>query len=294
VAKGSRALKQVYRHVEPFSFGDFLSFLSARVLIQQRTDLSRRRGGRMVVLANDPIGLEINARGLYELAELEAIFGFLAPLSGIFRTGHALDIGANIGSHSIYFPQRFSKVMSFEPHPLMFRILDINASLYTNIHANPFGLSDQAGTAVLTEHAGNSGMNALQPNGGEGLEIGLRRLDDLGLDVERLALIKLDVEGHEAPVLRGGLATLERAKPIILFELLASDPGDKVEILSGLGYRFAWPEPITPGIGKYFRMVSMVATQRRRKRIVTGGMIERANHNMVIAIPPQWQGPLRV
>jgi len=251
----------------------------------------------MVVLANDPIGLEINARGFYEYAELRAIFGFLAPLAETFRHGIALDIGANIGNHSIFFSHRFAEVIAFEPHPLMFRILEINASLYATIRAHPFGLSDHARMAVLTENPRNSGVNSLDPNGGQGLDVALKRLDDLGLDAKRIALVKLDVEGHEAHVLRGGLATLKEAKPIVLFEMLETEPPDKaekVEILRGLGYRFAWPEPIRRDLDIYLTMLRTAATRQRRKRILTGDMIERANHNMVIAIPPQWQGVLKV
>ena len=43
-----------------------------------------------------------------------------------YFNGTVLDIGANIGNHSLFFSNYFYKVLSFEPHPKIFKVLAIN------------------------------------------------------------------------------------------------------------------------------------------------------------------------
>ncbi len=56
----------------------------------------------------------MNSFGLYESEGLFALFKFLKPIIGDFQNASALDIGANIGNHSVYFANYFDKIYSFE------------------------------------------------------------------------------------------------------------------------------------------------------------------------------------
>ncbi len=79
---------------------------------------------QLVVFSFDYVSTAINIDGIYEIDELEVLFEWLKLLNidEIFE-GSALDIGANIGNHSLYFSDYFSEVLSYEPHPLTYELL---------------------------------------------------------------------------------------------------------------------------------------------------------------------------
>ena len=82
----------------------------------------------MAVFAHDYIGASINQFGVFEGEELDILFDFLEPLHSSFRAGTALDIGANIGNHSIYFADHFRTILAFEPNPTAFALLSFNTT----------------------------------------------------------------------------------------------------------------------------------------------------------------------
>lgn len=244
----------------------------------------------MVVYANDLIGEVINAHGFYEYAELTAIFDFLRPLYKEFHYSVALDIGANVGNHSIYFSKYFQRVHAFEPHPITRQILELNASFYPNILVHGYGLSDCNGEVALKENPKNMGTSRIVADGQGDYRIQLRRLDDVELDRRKIILIKVDVEGHEAQVLRGGWETIKLAKPLILFEAHAKDfdgPMDEVDLLKAMDYVFVWIQPRGSGIKKHAAWIRQLLTKRKKLILCTGDTIPRADHAMIIAVPPQ-------
>lgn len=249
----------------------------------------------MVAYANDTIGNAIAATGFYEWTELQAVFDFLAPLREEFKDSLALDVGANIGNHSVYFSRHFKEVHAFEPHPVTCRILEINASLYSGIRVHNVALSDRAGAAHLVENPTNLGGSRIVAGSSASAVISLQRLDDCEIDRSQISLIKLDVEGHEAQVLRGGVETLQESMPVVLFEAHATDfdgPMDEVEILNGLGYRFAWIQPLGVGLRKYVNLLIMLMRGQKVRAICTGDGIPPADHSMIVAVPPRWQALL--
>lgn len=129
------------------------------------------------------------------------------------------DVGANIGNHTMYFAAHGFRVHAFEPNP------DAVEYLRRNVLINRFGdlvqvhavaAGDHAGTAsvALGESEMRLGMARSLPGAGD---IPLVRLDDL-LGDEEVALIKIDVEGAEASVVRGAASIIARDKPVIVVE----------------------------------------------------------------------------
>ena len=45
----------------------------------------------------------------------------------------SIDIGANVGNHSVFFSKKFDKVLAFEPLPMALKLLKINTEKYSNI-----------------------------------------------------------------------------------------------------------------------------------------------------------------
>jgi hypothetical protein len=82
---------------------------------------------QLAVFAFDHIGLRINLDGRHEKRTLDLIRNYLeSVISGMDRTA-ALDIGANIGNHSVYFSDLFAEVYAFEPNPRTFSLLKFNS-----------------------------------------------------------------------------------------------------------------------------------------------------------------------
>jgi FkbM family methyltransferase len=256
------------------------------------------RGQRFATFANDWLGMHVNIDGYYAKQTLDLAFLFLQPLLPDFATGLALDVGANIGNHSVYFDKLFSRVVAFEPNPLTFALLRFNAANGRHIEARNCGLGDVAGRFFMRDNPTNVGGVRIDPAAGEsstGIPIEVRRLDECDLSLENLQLIKLDVEGFEPHVLRGGLATLEQHRPVLLFEQHADEfahgTSEAIELLRPLGYEFCWESQDQPHPRSWRRVAAwldyVTGTRKIRRRIVSAPDVPPADYESIIAVPPQ-------
>ncbi|MGV0643468.1 FkbM family methyltransferase [Mycolicibacterium sp. XJ879] len=134
-----------------------------------------------------------------------------------------LDVGANDGVYSYFALGHYRRVLAVEAHPGLVNALrrivkDPNEVLAT-------ALSDEVGETTLhvpvrrgREVTTRSSLQA-DANPGFSLRavpVPTTTVDRLGLD--RLGVIKIDVEGHELKVLRGAAQTLATAKPVCIVE----------------------------------------------------------------------------
>lgn len=135
------------------------------------------------------------------------------------------DIGSNIGYYSLTIAQALAgqcRINAFEPNPSTFEKLSRNIqsnSMSAVINAHSVALSDRVETGHLVNCAGNSGASHLSSLAG-GVPVAVTTLDAFmersGMD--RLDVVKIDVEGYEIRVLRGAQSTLSRFKPDLLIE----------------------------------------------------------------------------
>jgi FkbM family methyltransferase len=197
-------------------------------LLHRHRRLVRTKGyPSLAVIPDDEIGLEIIRSGLYEENILQLMFDeVLAPLQHKFNSSSALDVGANIGNHSLYFARRFKTVVAFEPGVIASLLLEANIKINRpgNVLFFRLGLSDASGKAELeTREPNNLGTSSvtLGPGSSTSESVELRRGDDvIGAlpELPKVALIKLDVEGHELPALKGLEGLLRSQMPVVLFE----------------------------------------------------------------------------
>ncbi len=144
-----------------------------------------------------------------------------------------LDAGANEGVYTVFAAARLGRqgtVWAFEPSQReiarLRRNLDLNK---LSPRVFPIALAENAGQAEISVAGyGHEGLNTLGTFFNEIEEsrreaINVARLDDVVSEnpLSRLDVIKIDVEGAELKLLRGAAATLQRFRPLILFE--ASD-----------------------------------------------------------------------
>lgn len=185
---------------------------------------SHRAAGRPALAgyAFDHITVKILLDGRFaarELAILEKwVFPRLAP------GGICLDIGANIGNHSVAFADQFEHVHAFEPNPKALDLLQVNAKLRPNITVHPIGLSDRTETLEGVQPAhnlGGTGVATASRREGTAVTLPLFPLDEVAFDPggARIRFVKIDVEGFEEQVIRGAANTLREHRPVIGMEV---------------------------------------------------------------------------
>ena len=147
--------------------------------------------------------------GEYEQAETVA-FSRLVEKGSI-----VLDVGANIGYFATFFAQRAAHVYAIEPTPSTLALLRENVSAYSNVTVLPVAVSDQPGTMSLWIDDRNAGDNTLyeQP-GRRSVTVPVTTVDALvrELQIPRVDLIKIDIQGAEVAAFRGMRETL-RSNP---------------------------------------------------------------------------------
>jgi len=222
---------------------------------------------RHVLLPGDEVSSELLVAGIHEGALLQPLFDhFLRAQQSIFRERVALDVGANIGNHSLFFSRYFKRVIAVEPNPLTLHVLRANAALSgADIDVLPMGFAAEAAQLTFySNREGNLGASGFAFAGGptsagsgESISCPVERGDDVlaRMGVAPLGLIKLDVEGAELSALHGLRQRLENDKPCVIFESLRSEgEGGGAEIFAFLG---------SVGYRQFFAVESDVGTARR-------------------------------
>lgn len=138
-----------------------------------------------------------------------------------------LDVGANLGHHSLFASRHFSKVLAFEPYPpVRARLLDVvKQNSIGNIAVHGAGLgSATAEVSFFAPPDTNLGSGSFRPQYSElntpyallQVVVGDEYLKD---KINAVDVIKIDVEGYESEVLKGLRLTLERYRPGVILEL---------------------------------------------------------------------------
>jgi FkbM family methyltransferase len=165
--------------------------------------------------------------GAYELRFLQVVERFFRGKPDAVM----LDIGANIGNHAIYLSSTFDRIICFEPSPYIAERLTKNVTLnrLTNIEIHTVGLSNrEAALHYKLDTSGNLGASHFQSEADEQtIELPVCRGDDYlsNKSVNRIDLIKVDVEHHELEVFEGLKLTISRCRPIIAFEFHGASQG---------------------------------------------------------------------
>jgi FkbM family methyltransferase len=225
----------------------------------------------MAVMAFDFIANKITTNGVYELLELEQLFSLLDGFEHQFKLGTACDIGANIGNHSRYFSSKFSKVVAFEPNPLIVDILKFNTKAFTNISILEYAVGNFLGEApIFGDQKNLGGFSVLQNRNASNRNmpeeqilsetIHVITLDSMLNDLIDLELIKIDVEGFERQVIEGAAHTIETFKPVIAFEQWPTDfvnsKSQAINLLTEMGYVFYWQTEYSTSNSRLIKYIS--------------------------------------
>jgi len=223
--------------------------------------------GSMIVNRNDycmvdanrgyGVGFQILNNSHFDATEVGLALEMLKRRRQHFGDGVvAIDGGANIGVHTLEWARYmygWGRVTAFEAQEIVFYALAGNVALNNCLNA-------RVRLAALGERCGNlavpqpdyftpASFGSLELRQGANTEfigqqisyaasasttVPMVNLDSLGL--ERLDLVKLDVEGMELEALRGGRDVLARHHPIMIIEVIKSDQAELEAFVSELGY----------------------------------------------------------
>ncbi len=215
--------------------------------VTQNRLLVDARHGRLLIDAQDSLGGMIAKYG--EWAELE-----LSRLTSVLKPGDVvIEVGAHVGSMTLGLARAVGPggaVYAFEPQVGVYCLLAANMALNGLDQVRPVQalVGAQAGWRSAPHTAeGMTNQGAVSfvgrpilPTGGADL-IQQIMLDDWFRDLDRLRLLKIDVEGMEPEVLTGATELVRRLRPVIQAECTRPDGFDALNrFADALGYDLYW------------------------------------------------------
>ena len=174
--------------------------------------------------ANGFLDTYIFSVGIYEDYILDLIHNNI-PRGGVF-----FDVGANIGLHSVFAAKCLQgstgRVYAFEPVPSLREQLQASLALnnLSNVKVFPYALGDSNASSEIYFSNCNMGHSTLMPSSdvNQVLRVEIKKLDCEFESLDRLDLMKIDVEGYEYSVLVGAGKTIQKYRPVILLEFSPS------------------------------------------------------------------------
>ncbi len=255
-------------------------------------------GGFRIVVPADPRRLSTHV-----FLEQEDWFEDEAPfIRALIAPGErVLDIGANLGFYSLTAARAAGpegRVWSFEPTADIAQRLRESAALngFATLNVVEMALGDARGEAFLGRGE-NDELNRIVATAAQGVAVRMERLDDWSAsepDARGIGFVKLDVEGHEAAVIAGGLDFFARESPLVMLEITDGQAvrDDALQRLRDIGYEsyrllpepnilvpFSGPRPDS-GVLNLF-----AAKPNRAERLAARGLLARSLPPPMLAEP---------
>lgn len=176
---------------------------------------------------------------------------YIAALRELYTRGNFLDVGSNIGIYVVSMADVVraggGRIISIEP--LTANITRQHANIELNGCADvvehiDLAVGSESGTVFMTGDFASSSVNGVVASDGT-VPVTVTTLDELAASgrLPDITLIKMDIEGYEPAVLRGGVELLKRDRPVVFAEFNRERMGmngfamaDSWNLLKSLGY----------------------------------------------------------
>jgi FkbM family methyltransferase len=181
--------------------------------------------GVKMIVENDMV-VKDSSKGFFE-AETYHTWSLMLNDEDMF-----IDVGAYTGIYSLVAAKRGLRTLTFEPNPNVYHRLVENIELNDMCHligAHNVAVSSSKGKSFLhTKNFKMTSAGSLSQDS-EGIPVDVITLDCLQDTIDRLVgTIKIDVEGHELDVLRGGDWILKEHKPDLIIEALSVEKAQEI------------------------------------------------------------------
>ena len=166
-----------------------------------------RFGGSSIVFPRDGIG------SCFEVFD-ERVYDRVNPV----RHGDVVvDVGAYVGMFAIKVAHVASMVLAIEPNRdnANYIINNLVTSGIHNVQVVQQAVADRCGTGALHLHHMSS-CHSLVYGGRSSTTVMVNTLDNICSEESRIGLVKIDAEGSELAVIRGGKDTLQRARSVVV------------------------------------------------------------------------------
>jgi len=195
--------------------------------------------GTMIYNKHDMyIGRSLDVYGMWGYQEIEKTLDY--------ATDVVLDVGANIGTHTLAYATKARTVLAFEPVPYLFQLLCTNVSLNCLENVIPINtaIGNTTGITSIVQPDRTRENNLGACKVGDGYDhVTIRKIDDL--TIQNVTLIKIDVEGYECQVINGALDTIYRCSPVMLVENDRPEQHDRlIRLVESLDY--SWQHAVFP------------------------------------------------
>ena len=200
----------------------------------------RRHGLMRFFLKDAYCGRALALYGEWSEAEHRVAASLLSPGDVV------VEAGSNIGTLTVPLARAVGPagiVHAFEPqravHDLLAHNLAVNGLRNVVLHNAAVGDVPGRISVPVPDYGQAGNFGAIRMGGIDGASIPLETVDGLSLD--RLALLKADVEGMEVPVLEGAARTIARCRPALYVENDRDDRSpDLIARIQSFGYRLWW------------------------------------------------------
>ena len=191
--------------------------------------------GEMAYYKSDPtIGKSLELYGEYCDQEVELI------KKHVTRRSFVLDVGANIGTHTLGIAPYVQLIMAIEPDPDNYALLKLNTDkcFSKNIKTSQLALGNDTAEVGTTFDYGKTRISS-------GNTVTCTTLDNIVFfaktEMSTIDFIKIDAEGMEFPILLGAQQTLIHFKPKLLIEMQDASMNKVIyDLLDSLGYNMYW------------------------------------------------------
>lgn len=174
----------------------------------------------------DPEIIEAMSKVDYDFYEQH----MLEAIRELGLTGTAIDVGAHVGNHTVYFATKckFDNVIAFEPNPMAKRAFRENTKGLSNVSLVGKPLSDRRKYVRIEVNEECPGQTKIvNDNNGA---LWAETIDGYIPDNLDISLIKIDVEGMEVDVLKGAFSTILKHTPHLFIEHFG-DPNELLQYL---------------------------------------------------------------
>lgn len=173
-----------------------------------------------------------------------------------------VEVGANIGVHTVPLAKAVGatgRVIAIEPQRIIHQYLCANMALngLPNVETYHCGAGERSGVMAVplvdyyANQRNNFGGIALVPEG-KGEPVAIRTVDEI-VGERHIQLLKVDVEGMEAEVLRGAQETIRKSRPFLYVENDRVDKSEElITLLLHYQYHLFWHIPLLFNPANFF------------------------------------------